>query len=78
VQDAIEKVRAENRAAGLIRDVTIFDEYRGKGLKDNEKSLAFRLRLQDTHQTLSDEIVEEAMAAVTSALRDKFGALPRT
>ena len=42
----------------LIRDVAIFDEYRGKGLKDSEKSLAFRFRLQDAHQTLNDDTIE--------------------
>jgi phenylalanyl-tRNA synthetase beta chain len=78
VLDEIEAVRRLGTGAGLIQSVDIFDEYRGKGLKSNEKSLAFRFRLQDTHQTLSDEVVEGALAAVTTALRDKFGASPRS
>jgi phenylalanyl-tRNA synthetase beta chain len=78
ILDEIDAVRSRGGPAGLIRDVVLFDEYRGKGLKINEKSLAFRLRLQDTQQTLSDEIVDQAVASVSAALRDKFGADPRT
>jgi phenylalanyl-tRNA synthetase beta chain len=78
VLDEIDAVRARPGVGQIIRDVVLFDEYRGKGLKINDKSLAFRLRLQDTHQTLSDEIVDQAVAAVTAALRDKFGANPRS
>jgi len=78
VLDEIDAVRTREGVAMLIQEVVLFDEYRGKGLKNNEKSLAFRFRLQDTHQTLSDEIVEQTLAAVTAALRDKFGARPRT
>jgi len=75
--DEIDAVRKTNGAAGLIQDVLLFDQYRGKGLKNNEKSIAFRFRLQDTRQTLSDEVVELALAAVIRALHDKFGATPR-
>ena len=75
--DEIDAVRKTNEAAGLIRDVLLFDHYRGKGLKNNEKSIAFRFRLQDTRQTLSDEVVELALAAVIRALHDKFSASPR-
>jgi phenylalanyl-tRNA synthetase beta chain len=76
--DEIDAVRALGGAAALIQSVDIFDEYRGKGLKTNEKSLAFRFRLQDTHQTLNDDQVDAAMAAVTASLRVKFGVQPRT
>lgn len=77
VLDAIDAVRKKDTPAGLIRDVVLFDDYRGKGLKNNEKSLAFRFLLQDTHQTLSDETVDAALEEVSAELRDRFGAVPR-
>ena len=62
----------------IVKEVTLFDEYRGKGLKDNEKSLAFRIRLQDTRQTLSDDQIEQTMAILVQAMSDKFGAQQRS
>ncbi len=71
-------IRAENTSLAIVKEITLFDEYRGKGLKDNEKSLAFRFLLQDTRQTLSDEQIEQTMALIINAMRDKFGAQPRS
>jgi phenylalanyl-tRNA synthetase beta chain len=73
----IAKLRRSDPAAAFIWDVTLFDEYRGKGLKDNEKSLAFRFLLQDTRQTLSDEQIEQAMARVVTAMQETFHARTR-
>lgn len=50
-----------------MQDLVLFDEYRGKGLENDEKSLAFRFSLQDTQNTLQDETVELAMAALVAA-----------
>jgi phenylalanyl-tRNA synthetase beta chain len=71
-------IRARNTSLAIVKEITLFDEYRGKGLKDNEKSLAFRFLLQDTRQTLSDEQIEQTMAIIITAMRDKFGAQPRS
>jgi phenylalanyl-tRNA synthetase beta chain len=71
-------IKAKNTSLAIVKEITLFDEYRGKGLKDNEKSLAFRFLLQDTRQTLSDEQIEQTMAIIITAMRDKFGAQPRS
>jgi phenylalanyl-tRNA synthetase beta chain len=76
--DEFETLRNENDAMQLIRSVALFDEYRGKGLKDNEKSLAFRFRLQDTQQTLNDATVESLMRLLTMRLQDQYGARLRS
>jgi len=76
--DEFATLRNENDAMQLIRSVALFDEYRGKGLKDNEKSLAFRFRLQDTQQTLNDATVENLMRLVTMRLQDQYGARLRS
>ncbi|MDO8305109.1 hypothetical protein, partial [Herminiimonas sp.] len=46
--------------------------------EDDEKSLAFRFTLQDTQSTLSDNKVDEAMAAFIAAVQSKHGARLRT
>jgi phenylalanyl-tRNA synthetase beta chain len=69
---------AEDPRLAIVKEVRLFDEYRGKGLKDNEKSLAFRIRLQDTRQTLSDDQIEQTMAILVQAMSDKFDAKQRS
>jgi phenylalanyl-tRNA synthetase beta chain len=44
-----------------IQEISIFDVYRGKGIAENTKSLAIKIILQSTEQTLTDEEVEEIM-----------------
>ena len=72
VDRAVEAVRAE--AGDLIRSFALFDEYRGKGLNENEKSLAFRFWLQDTRQTLDEAAIESTMAKLVAALSKNVGA----
>lgn len=62
----------------LVRAATVFDEYRGPQVGDGKKSLAMRIVLQSDESTLTDEAADAAMARVTAALRDRFGAVPRT
>jgi phenylalanyl-tRNA synthetase beta chain len=52
----------------------LFDEYRGKGLEPDEKSLAFRFSLQDTQSTLQDDAVDAIMAALAEAAKQKHDA----
>jgi phenylalanyl-tRNA synthetase beta chain len=61
-----------------MQHIVLFDEYRGKGLENDEKSLAFRITLQDTQSTLQDESVESAIAAFIDAVQKKHHAKLRT
>ena len=77
VQDLLDVFKAEaqnNEACKIMQAVVLFDEYRGKGLEADEKSLAFRFSLQDTQTTLQDDRVEAAMTAFTVAAGLKFSA----
>jgi phenylalanyl-tRNA synthetase beta chain len=56
----------------------LFDEYRGKGLENDEKSLAFRFSLQDTQNTLQDDVVDSLMASFAAAATAKAGARVRS
>ncbi|MCD6674420.1 MAG: phenylalanine--tRNA ligase subunit beta, partial [Burkholderiaceae bacterium] len=64
----IDEARAAEPAAAVVRNVRLFDEYRGKGLENKEKSLAFRLWMQDTRRTLSEAEAAEAVEAIVSRL----------
>jgi len=72
--DAFHAELSSNPVGKLVQAVVLFDEYRGKGLEQDEKSLAFRFGLQDTQSTLQDDAVEAIMAALAAAAQQKHGA----
>jgi len=74
VIDAFHAEIAANPAGKIVQAVVLFDEYRGKGLEADEKSLAFRFSLQDTQSTLQDEAVDAIMAAVAESASTKLSA----
>ena len=67
-----------NPTCRIMQAIVLFDEYRGKGLHENEKSLAFRFTLQDTQSTLQDDAVEGAIHAFVTAAQKKYNARLRT
>lgn len=76
-QDLLDVFIAEgqaNPACAIMQAIVLFDEYRGKGLENDEKSLAFRFTLQDTQTTLQDDKVDAAMAAFVASAEKKHGA----
>lgn len=58
----------------ILRDVTVFDLYRGQGVQKGKKSLAFSVLLQDTDKTLTDAEAEKAMIELRRILQEKFNA----
>jgi phenylalanyl-tRNA synthetase beta chain len=58
----------------IVKDLALFDVYQGKGLGEGQKSLAFRVVMQDTERTLTDAEVEAAAAKITRAVMEKFSA----
>lgn len=64
--DVAAVIRAN--AGDLLRDVSLFDIYRGVPLAADEKSLAFRLRLGALDRMLADTEVDAAVNAVVDAL----------
>lgn len=64
----------EQSGLAILRDVTVFDLYRGEGVQKGKKSLAFSVLLQDTHKTLTDAEAEKAMTRLRQILQEKFNA----
>ncbi len=64
-------------AGKLLRGVKLFDIYRGTGVPEGKKSMAFSLELRADDRTLTDTDTEGVMKKVLAALADKLGAALR-
>ena len=76
--EATTVAQAENvicaSAGKLLRKIKLFDIYRGTGIAEGKKSLAFALELRADDRTLTDEDSEKVIANVLKALSEKLGA----
>ena len=71
---AADILNAVRTAAGdQLRDLKLFDEYRGQGIDSDKKSLTLGLIYQAHSSTLKDEEIEETMKRVLLQLHDDFG-----
>ena len=65
-------------AAGkLLRGVKLFDIYRGVGVPEGKKSMAFSLELRADDRTLTDSDSETVVTKVLTALKEKLDAILR-
>ena len=64
-------------APELIREVRIFDIYRGSGIDSGRKSAALGLILQDSSRTLTDDTADAVMILLAKRLQDELGATIR-
>jgi phenylalanyl-tRNA synthetase beta chain len=58
----------------LVSEVALFDIYRGKGVPESKKSLAFLVLMQDTQKTLTDAEADAVMSNLLALLKTKHGA----
>jgi len=72
------KAAARTAAGELLKDVIVFDVYRGKGIDSRRKSIGLGLILQDASRTLTDEDADKTMRSVMLRLEHEFGAALRT
>ncbi len=61
-----------------VIDITLFDIYCGKGIAADNKSLAFRVLMQDNQKTLTDSEVDAVMVQLMTLLQQKFNAQLRS
>ena len=65
-------------AAGkLLRGVKLFDIYRGTGVPEGKKSMAFSLELRADDRTLTDVDSQNVVDKVLTALKEKLDAILR-
>jgi len=87
VFDAVEVLKRTDDRLSSMREFRLFDLYRptatdsskvagvgANALLNKEKSLAFRIVLQDTERTLSDAEVDAAVTVVVAGLTARLGA----
>jgi phenylalanyl-tRNA synthetase beta chain len=68
-------VAAAREAAGPeLREMWVFDVYRGGQIPEGKKSIAFRVEFQSPERTLADEDARALREGIVSALAERFGA----
>jgi phenylalanyl-tRNA synthetase beta chain len=55
----------------VINEIALFDVYRGKGIPETKKSLAFLVLMQDTQKTLTDSEADAVMAKLLGLLEQQ-------
>ena len=68
----------KNAEKNLIREVTIFDIYAGKGLSEGKKSVAISVVLQAADRTLGEKEIEAAAEAIIAKAAKDAGATLRS
>ena len=69
IQEALRR-----QLPAIVVEIGLFDIYRGTGVEEGKKSLAFRVLLQDTRKTLTDAEVESAVSQLRRVLQQQFNA----
>ena len=64
-------------AKGLLKDVTLFDIYRGKGIPEGRKSVAFSLVLRADDRSLTAEEADSDVKSILETLEKDLGAVLR-
>ena len=64
-------------ARGLLKEVTLFDIYQGKGIPEGKKSVAFNLVLRSDERSLTGEEADEDVQSILQALETQCGAVLR-
>ena len=72
VEDCIQSA-----ASKLLRSIRLFDIYRGVGIAEGKKSMAFSLELRADDRTLTDADSEQVIAKILNALEKELNATLR-
>lgn len=58
----------------LLKEVTLFDVYKGKNIPEGKKSYAVRFTLQDVNKTLKDKDIDKVMSKIQASLTGNLNA----
>ena len=70
----VQQVMEQAPVKVILENVSLFDVYRGKGIPEGKKSMAYSYTLRAEDRTLTDEDISGAMEALVKALRARLGA----
>lgn len=73
ILDAMSAVKS-----AIVVGIECFDVYRGTGVPEGKKSLAFKVILQDTQKTLSDADIDSAISQLVAAVQQNVQAQLRS
>ena len=71
----LEKVIKKGIDNKIFMGCDLFDLYEGEHVQDGFKSVAFRVKMQDSNSTLTDDAIEAQMANLRSVLKKSFAEL---
>ncbi|MGE0581584.1 MAG: phenylalanine--tRNA ligase subunit beta [Steroidobacteraceae bacterium] len=71
---SVIRERVTLAGSSLLRDVLVFDVYRGAGIESGRKSVALGLIFQDNSRTLTDQDTDRAVAAIVAGLAGTLNA----
>lgn len=77
VPAAAMQAAIEQAAGAILENVKLFDVYKGKGIPEGKKSVAYSLSMRAADRTLTDEECDKAMKNALAALESSFGAVLR-
>ena len=70
----VSRVIAQTKLKVVLDDIELFDVYRGTGIPEGKKSMAYSFTLRSEDHTLVDEEIQAAMGAVIRALETRLKA----
>jgi phenylalanyl-tRNA synthetase beta chain len=68
---------ARQTEKSLLKNIVLFDVYKGKNLPDGKKSYAVSFTIQDNTKTLTDEQIDKIMLKLQKSLTSELGAVLR-
>lgn len=75
VEQLVRAIRGADKT--IISDVGVFDVYVGKGVPENQKSIAVSVRLEPKDETFTEKHLEEISARICGAAEKAVGAVLR-
>jgi len=78
IQFSTLKEIAHKTEKELLKDVTVFDIYEGKGVENGKKSYALRFILQSESKTLGEKEIDKVMEKLQKNFTESTGAIIRT
>jgi phenylalanyl-tRNA synthetase beta chain len=82
VPDALSAAEVERvlRTSGgdMLESLELFDEFRGTGVPDGMRSIAWRLTFRHPERTLRDKEIDGRRSQLLKSLENQLGVKPRT